>query len=592
MVRDAKRRAPGVSAASRDDSAGIADAAVERLLDGAERALMDGDATLAQRLAREALAARPEEARALFMAGKLEHLAGRFDAAQALLQRAADREPRHVDVHLELAQLARRARDFERCLDELSLALYYDPDNSTAYFELGSVHQMRGDVDGAIEFFKKTLDKNPDHSRALTELGLSYLTKERYAEALEVLERAVALDPKSQSAQNHLSFACVRLEEYERALEIMRKLVRGTPRSMLWQRLNLGTAYDHTGRFEESERCYEFVLRHEPSNFAAHWNRAHLVLARHDFERGWPGYQYRLQVESVWAPRLIPFAPWKGEPLQGKSIIVSAEQGLGDQIMFASCVRDLYEQGASVLLECDERLAPLFRRSFPQVRVLGTRHEFVPAWLREVGQPDYHVPAGSLPVFLRRRLADFPQHDGYLHADPGKGDKWRSRVAALGPGLKVGLSWRGGTRTTRRQLRSLSLPDLLPVLQVPGCRFVCLQYGEVSKDLDALRDTAGIDIAHWPEAIADYDETAALCCALDITVSVCTSAIHLNGALGRPVWVMVPAVAEWRYGRSGEQMPWYPAVRLLRQSARGEWGPVMQRIVANLAELAAKRQVQ
>jgi len=579
-----------MNTASRNDSAVLSDAAVERLLGGAEQALMDGDAALAQRLAREALAARPEKARALFLAGKLERLAGQLDAAQELLQRAAELEPGLVGVHLELAHLARRARDFERCLDELSLVLYYDPDNTTAYFELGSVHQMQGDVDGAIECFEKTLDKNPDHARALTELGLSYLTKERYAEALEVLERAVSLDPQSAAAQNHLSFACVRLEEYDRALEIMRKLVRGTSRSMLWQRVNLGTAYDHTGRFEESERSYEFVLRHEPSNFAAHWNRAHLVLARHDFERGWPDYQYRLQVESTWAPRLIPFAPWKGEPLQGKSIVISAEQGLGDQIMFASCVRDLCEQGAAVLLECDERLGALFQRSFPQVRVIRSQHEFVPAWLRDVGTPDYHVPAGSLPVFLRRQLEDFPRHGGYLRADSGKLEKWRARVAALGPGLKVGLSWRGGTRTTRRQLRSLSLPDLLPVLRVPGCRFVCLQYGEVGKDLDALRDTEGIDIAHWPEAIADYDETAALCCALDITVSVCTSVIHLNGALGQPVWVMVPAVPEWRYGRSGEQMPWYPTVRLLRQSTHGEWGPVMQRIVADLGELAANRQ--
>lgn len=555
---------------------------VEQLLNDAEHALADGDAAEAQRLVRQAIDAQPDRARALFLAGRLERLAGRHDAALQHLQRAADLDPTHVMTHLELAHLHRRTRDFERCLDELSLALYYDPNNTDAYAELGAVHQMQGDLAGAIEYLEKAIERDPNHARALTDLGLCYVQKERFAEALQVLERAVELDPYSISAQNHLSFACIRLEEYDRALQIMLKLTQGTSRSLLWQRVNLGAAYDHTGRFAESERTYDFVLRHEPSNFTALWNRAHLVLARHDFERGWSDYLYRLQVEGIWAPRLIPFAPWKGEPLQGKTIAVSAEQGLGDQIMFASCVPDLCAQGAAVVLECDHRLSALFQRSFPQVKVIATRHELEPKWLREVGVLDYHAPAGNLPTILRKRLEDFPRHEGYLRADPAKVEKWRARIAELGPGLKVGLSWRGGTHTTRRQLRSLTLQDLLPILRVPGCSFVSLQYGEAQAELDALRETEGIEIAHWPEAIDDYDETAALCCALDLTISVCTAVIHLNGALGRPVWVMVPAVAEWRYGRQGERMPWYPSARLIRQPSRGDWGTVIETVASRL----------
>ena len=561
---------------------------IEQLLDDAERALADGDAAEAKRLVRLAIDAQPDRARALFLAGRIERLAGRHDAALKLLERAAELDPAHVATHLEIAHLHRRTRDFERCLDELSLALYYDPDNTDAYAELGAVHQMRGDLAGAIEYLERAVERNPNHARALTDLGLCYVLKERFAEALQVLERAVELDPYSISAQNHLSFACIRLEEYDRALQIMLKLTQGTSRSLLWQRVNLGAAYDHTGRFAESERTYDFVLRNEPSNFTALWNRAHLVLARHDFERGWSDYLYRLQVEGIWAPRLIPFTPWKGEPLQGKTIAVSAEQGLGDQIMFASCAPDLCAQGAAVVLECDHRLSALFQRSFPQVKVIATRHELEPKWLREVGMLDYHAPAGNLPTILRKRLQDFPRHEGYLRADPAKVEKWRARVAELGPGLKVGLSWRGGTHTTRRQLRSLSLRDLLPILRVPGCRFVSLQYGEAQPELEALRETEAIEIAHWPEAIDDYDETAALCCALDLTISVCTAVIHLNGALGRPVWVMVPAVAEWRYGRHGERMPWYPSARLIRQPSRGDWGTVIQTVASRLRARVSK----
>ena len=157
-------------------------------------------------------------------------------------------------------------------------------------------------------------------------------------------------------------------------------------------------------------------------------------------------------------------------------------------------------------------------------------------------------------------------------------------LAALGPGAKIGLSWRGGTRGTRRTFRSLRLVDLLPILSVPGLRFVSLQYGDCAEDFEALRRESGIEVVHWPEAIADYEETAALCVALDMTVSVCTSVIHLNGALGKPVLVMVPAVPEWRYGVSGETMPWYPSVQLIRQAERGDWSDVFARVAADLGQ--------
>lgn len=562
--------------------------ASDTLLEQAEQLLRDGDPAAAQHLARQALEAEPGYWRGLLLAGKLERLAGRHEAAQQLLEQAAALNPEHVGTHLELAQVHRRARDFERSMDELFTALYHDPGNADAYCELGFLHRLRGEHDLAIDYFKQAIEKNPGHARALSELGWIYSSRKQFSEALPLLERAVRLDPLSIPAQNNLGYVCVRLEEYARALEIFRDLCEHSPKSMLWQRINLGSSYDHAGRFADSEIVYADVLRREPNNFVAHWNTAHHALARGEFAKGWADYQYRLQVEGVWHPRLVPFAPWKGEPVEGRTVVVSAEQGLGDQIMFASCIPDLLARGARVVLECDHRLASLFQRSFPEVRVIGSRHETVPPWLRDVGMADFHVPAGSLPGFFRASAADFPRHQGYLRADEEKVRKWRDRLAALGPGLKVGLSWRGGTRSTRRQLRSQSLPDLLGILSLPGIRFVCLQYGEVQKDIDELRAREGIDVAYWREAIADYDETAALCSALDLTVSVCTSVIHLNGALGRPIWVMVPTVAEWRYGRQGEQMPWYPSVRLLRQASSADWAPVHQAIAQGLARLVGR----
>lgn len=561
----------------------LAGAVADRVL-RAQQLLDEGDAAQAQQLVVEALNEAPDDPEALFLGGKIERLAGHAEQAKDLLNRAVDARPENVDAHLELALLHRRAREFEGALDELSLALYHDPDNAAALFEIGNVNRLQGHFDGAIEFFRKAIEKDPELTRAYVELGYVYLTLERYGEALEVLERAAELDPRSINGQNNLGFAYVKLEQYDRALEVFSRLCSVTPQSLLWPRLNYGNSLDHTGHFAESERVYNFMLQYEPNNFSARWNRAHLLLGRKEFAEGWREYGYRFHVEGIWHPRLIPFAPWKGEPLEGKTLLISAEQGLGDQIMFSSCLSQVVAMAKQVILECDRRLASLLQRSFPAVRVIGTQHEMKPLWLRDVGHPDYHIPAGSLPGFFRQALDDFPRHDGYLVADPVRVANWKARLDALGPGPKIGLSWRGGTKATRRSIRSLSLVDLMPILSIPGLRFISLQYGDCAEDLEALRRDAGIEVVHWPEAISDYEDTAALCTGLDLTVSVCTSVIHLNGALGRPVWVMVPAVPEWRYGVAGETMPWYPAVRLIRQAGRGDWADVFAEVATGLRQ--------
>ena len=202
-----------------------------------------------------------------------------------------------------------------------------------------------------------------------------------------------------------------------------------------------------------------------------------------------------------------------------------------------------------------------------------------PAWHKPAQTVDWQIPMGSLPGLLRKRREEFPRHTGYLRAAPERIAYWRSRLDALGPGPKIGVSWRGGIATTRRHLRSLSLEEFLPILRLPAS-FVSLQYGDCADDLDALGREHGLGLPHWQEALDDYDETAALICALDLVVSVCTAVIHLAGALGKPVWVLVPAVAEWRYLDRGETLPWYPSARLFRQAVAGQW----QEPISQLAE--------
>jgi hypothetical protein len=331
---------------------------------------------------------------------------------------------------------------------------------------------------------------------------------------------------------------------------------------------------------------YEKALALEPENVLAHVYRGRLLLAGGRYAEAWRELEWRQRTPGhELLHRIYGRVPrWDGAPLAGRRILVYGEQGLGDEIMLASCLPEALARAGECVIDCDPRLVPLFHRSFPLARVHGRDLASLERWLDEI-RPDVAIPAGSLPMHFRRSAADFPAHSGYLRAAPERVRAWRARLAEMGPGPKIGLSWRGGVVETGRSRRSLDLEALVALLRTPGVSFVNLQYGEYAGELARLRQAHGIEIRHWPEAIDDYDETAALVSALDLTISVCTAVVHLAGALGRPVWVMAPRYPEARYGLEGDSMPWYPAARMFRQRVAGEWDEVIGAVARALQTL-------
>jgi len=325
------------------------------------------------------------------------------------------------------------------------------------------------------------------------------------------------------------------------------------------------------------------ALNLAPDDADLGYTQALLQLRHGNFAEGWNGFELRRRKDTfIGRYRKFPFPEWDGAPLEGKTILVYPEQGLGDEIMYGSCIPELASRAARVVVECNHKLGELFARSFPRCTVAPRLRTLANDWVTRLDpQPDYQVPVGSLPGHFRRRLEQFPRHSGFLKADPSKVEKWRAR---LGSGRNLGLSSQGGDGHTGKARRSFSLEQLLPVLTLPGLQFVNLQYTDVRAELQNLESGHGIRVHHWQEAIDDYDETAALVCALDSVLTVCTALVHLTGALGRPALVMVPFGSDWRYGATGEAMPWYPSVRLLRQEKIGDWASVLQKVVARLNE--------
>jgi len=348
--------------------------------------------------------------------------------------------------------------------------------------------------------------------------------------------------------------------------------------------INQGLADLHSGRREEAIARFGEILEREPNCGEARLNRAIACLALGRWHLAWDDYETRKIAGPHWIKRPFSYPEWDGEAAPDQTLLVYAEQGLGDEIMFASCLADALPRVGRVVVECSPKLAPLVARAFPQCLVHGGRQNQADDWTRNAPPIGLQIAIGSLPRLFRRTASAFPAHRGYLAADPVKVEAWRAKLARLGPRRKIALSWRGGTPQTRQARRSVPVDSLAHALRRVDADFISLQYGPVDDDI-AIFARAGVTVHHWPEAIADYDETAALLCSAELTLSICTALIHLGGALGRPTWVLVPVFPEWRYGDAGTTMPWYPSVRLFRQHHAGDWETVLSTVARELALL-------
>ena len=534
----------------------------------------------------QSLAIDPDNAEAHYRLGiVLARDSKSYPESAMHLERALTLNPRIENGWIDLATVYYFQRDLARAEASFRAALAADPDSVLARLNLGVVLKESGRIEEALGHLRHAYGQAPDAEGTLRNLVVTLIEADLCDEALSVAGDAVRRFPFNYEANKYHGLAHQKLHDPVRALACYN--------SALQMRQDDAELHDHRGvaflelgRLPEALACYEraLALRPDFSLAAFHRGLAQLLLA--DYQQGWDGYELRkLDQDYLQHPEVFP--PWDGSALAGRTLLIYREQGLGDEIMFASCVPQLIQAAAHCIIECEPRLQGIFRRSFPAATVYASTPDGgLPQELagRDI---DFSTPAGSIPRFLRRKLGDFPRHDGYLKADPARVTRWRERLSQLGPGLKVGISWTGGVRKTRRAARSLPLERWLPILQSPGAQFISLQYtADAGAATSALRDQYGIRIEHWADAIDDYENTAALTSALDLVISVCTAVIHLGGALGRPVWVMAPYSPEWRYGFAGDKMPWYPSVRIFRQPALGEWGPVTAAVAAELGRLA------
>ena len=497
----------------------------------------------------------------------------RLDEAIDLCERLCVDHPDSLPCVAELYRLYSDLGDVRSGLDALEAFRESHPSDIGVVAELGKALEREQQHQLAEPLLERALEALPDDVSLLLSLADVRVDQGRHTEAGALVERAYALEPTLQMKGRVASSLLLRCR-YADCLRLVEEIIAEEPAtavSMVGVRVD---AMAHLGRQAEALPLLDKEIERSPYVPMLRFPRAEIRLLNEEFGPGWDDYAFR-NLSSTRHLRMVAFPQWKGEPLEGKSILVLAEQGLGDQVMFASCLPDLLALGpARVVVEVVKRVAPTIARSFPQCEIVPTKQDAGLEWVRDIGDMDYFVPIGDLPSQFRRTRADFPDRRSYLVADEGRVAHWRGKLAALGPRPKIGVSWKGGTERTRTVLRTMG-PALLAELQsAVDADWVCLQYGDVTQGLEEAA-AAGLKLHYWKDAIDNLDEFAALVSALDLVVTVCNTTVHYAGAVGKDVWVMSPKVPEWRYGLRFESMPWYPSSRMFRQREDGDWDSVL-----------------
>ena len=436
----------------------------------------------------------------------------------------------------------------------------------------------------ALRPLERAIQLVPGDADAHIQRGVALLNLERNAEALQSFDRALDLRPDASEVLNNRAIALAATGRLSEALEsfVRAAVVSGMTAE---NHTNMGIVLKSLGRHREAAASFGRALTYKPDDPSARFALAFLYLTLGEFTLGWPLYEARFDVPALGNPARHFGAPrWNGvQPLAGKTLLVHAEQGLGDVIQFCRYLPLLAAQGASVVFEVMPSLKALLRTLPAAVRLVGRGEPLPPV--------DYYCPLLSLPLAFDTRPDTIPAQVPYLTAEPQRTAGWMQRLGAL-PGLRIGVAWQGNPAVEKliwARGRSIPLAALEPLAQLPGVSLVSLQKGPGLEQLRNVPFTERIidlsaDLDRGPYAFLD---TAAVMAGLDLVISSDTSVAHLAGALGRPVWTVLAASPEWRWGLERSDSPWYPSMRLFRQTTDGDWNTVVATIADALHDLSA-----
>lgn len=451
-------------------------------------------------------------------------------------------------------------------------AVKVQPDYSDAHYNLGLALQELKQLTEACACYEQVVRLRPDQAAVWNNLGVARRQLGQWQKSVESHLQAVRLEPGQTDYKVNLANALRAGEKVDEAIQILQQALETNPRSTaLWH--TLGNAWREAGRLQESQGAFGRALQIEPQLVESHWDLSFTLLLQGDLLAGWEEYEWRWKRKDHPA-RSFEMPSWQGEDLEGKRLLVYAEQGAGDTIQFVRYVPLLVERGARVILECPRSLVSLLQ-TLSGVEEVIAKGEASPV-------ADVHCALLSLPRLFRTTLDTIPAKVPYLRARTG-GARLPEPARTVGRrSLRVGLVWAGNPEHQNDARRSISPEFLRPWLVNEETVFYSLQPQPKADDL--VTDLAGL--------IGDYADTAALLSQLDLIISVDTSVAHLAGALGHPVWLLLPHAPDWRWLAQRSDSPWYPSMRIFRQPVAGDWSSVLKEVSENLKRFEIKPAVQ
>jgi tetratricopeptide (TPR) repeat protein len=561
--------------------------------------------------AREALAIDPGRARTHLLLGMALAQSGLASEALASLDRAIELAPdlaaahgNRADVLLDLRRHAEAIESYDRALEiepqsldnwcnraaalldlgrnEEALACYdrvlaITPDHVNALVARGLALHALDRCEEAVAILDRALALAPDHLLAHRTRGVALLKRDRYREALASFERVLAQRPQDEDALYNVGFTLAANERDAEALAIYDRLLAANPKH-IEALMGRGAALQNLTRFAEAVAAYEQVLAIDPQRADAHYTAAMALLSLGDYRRGLPEYEWRRRIAAGSGAVVRAFREpiWLGDrPLAGRTLLIHAEQGMGDVLHAVRYVPQLVRLGARVILQVHAALKPLLAGLDGVAMVVG-KDEPLPPF-------DCHCPVMSLPYAFKTELATIPADVPYILALPERVAQWRERLPQTRQ-LRVGIVWCGNPAFKDDRRRSLRLAQITPILTTPGVSFVSLNPGISAADVAELAGRS--NVAHFGAEFRDFADTAALVSQLDLVITSDTSVAHLVGAMGRPVWIMLGFAPDWRWAHDSDRSSWYPTARLFRQSAAGNWDEVIERVRRELVALA------
>jgi Flp pilus assembly protein TadD len=495
-----------------------------------------------------------------------EHGEGHFTKAIGLYQRVLALQPEQADALHYLGVALAQAGRFQESLVPLELALKLQPDHFAAHNHHGNALAGLSRHDAALLSYDRSIQLRKDFADAHYNRGSALVALNRLEEALDSFDRAITLKPDYAQAYHNRANVFQRLGRYPEALASCQQALQYQPGDAE-SHVSLGVAFASLGRLDEAMESYRRALRIEPALDNGQWNKALVHLVRGEFEQGWPLYEARWRVKNLGYHNRFAHQPlWLGvESLQGKTILLHTEQGFGDAIQFCRYAVLAATQGAKVILAVPSPMHALMT-SLAGVDQVISRGD-VPAF-------DLQCPLLSLPLAFGTSVESIPAPRSYLRAPGTRQAHWVSRLGFLGK-PRIGVAWSGRESHVNDKNRSIALEQFLPLLR-NRATFVSLQ--KVIRAVDEQLLARIPSLARLGEQLTDFADTAALISELDLVITVDTAVAHLAGALGKPVWILLPCVADWRWLQDREDSPWYPSARLFRQPTPSDWGSVIKRL--------------